>query len=478
MSNDHKSSHPRHFQIKEEIDEPSAVVAGKAAGAISHSNGNAQNQQYSSNPCASSRSPPTVPVTQLHHQLPHLTSNQHGYPPSNQPQSFWMPPHQHPGGNGPPFFHSFPPHQYPNWQPNDHTHVPNLHNQVGYAYPPCPGPWDPSSWWGRPPLAYAFPGSYSQVSQHHPMTPPCSTPSEQSSERGIIKPLAKLSQKHLQPWEAQSAENVKVWTVIDQLQSELSDFKSRVVKLEEEISSLKQTKGEPITCVTSTGGQPAKRGRRKRSAALVDALPSLDEPRPCTQGRKIREPIFEKVILSKAENNVIPVHLAALAQQGKGKVSNLMIGEGKGLNCSVINGSNATMPSFHNQVHKENAIMQNGGIDSNGKVADANDTFAILTKGMDHRTALASCHSASNNGSLGWPYPYAILPPQANGNIIANMNPESVSKQGEKVNGGPGVVSEEDASGEPDDAMAAKAEDDNDEEMGEDESSSGEEIGC
>ncbi|XP_065875559.1 uncharacterized protein [Euphorbia lathyris] len=501
--------HSNHFLIKEEKDQPNAAIAAKSVGAITPSNhAPALNQQYPSapqnnaeqpapipNPWASSQSPPPLSANQLH-QLPHFALNQHGYPPPNQPQSFWLP-HQHPGVNAPPFFHPFSPlgTVNANWQPsallgsgtslNDHTQVPNPHNQVGYTYPACPGPWDPSSWWGqvqqsRPPFPYTFPGSYGQFSLHHPMMPPCSTPAEQLSERGNIKPSAKLSQKHQKLWEAQSAENGKLWTIIDQLQSEIANFKSRVEKLEEDVSSLKQATAEPITHVTSTAvsGQPSKRGRPRKSAASADALPSLDESQPCTQGRKLKTPIFEKVILHKAENNVKPVHLTALAQQGKEKVTR----EGKGLNCSVTNGSNATMPAFHNQ----NAIMQMGGVDSNSlemknnkdKVADTNDAFAILAKGMDHRTALASCHAARDNRSLGWPY--AILP-QGNGNIMANMNPQrfynnsSLIKHGEKVISGWGLANEGDACDELDDA---KAKDDNDEEMEDDESSSGEEIAC
>lgn len=68
------------------------------------------------------------------------------------------------------------------------------------------GPWNPSSWWVQqqqsiPPFTYTNPGACGYFSS--PSVPGCSAASAPSSQRGIIQPPAKLSQKHQQLWEAQ-----------------------------------------------------------------------------------------------------------------------------------------------------------------------------------------------------------------------------------------------------------------------------------
>lgn len=70
------------------------------------------------------------------------------------------------------------------------------------------GPCDPLSWWGQslqsqPISAYAFPGPCNYFPTPSTVLPSCSTPLGQSFQRGIIRPVAKLSQKHQQLWDAQ-----------------------------------------------------------------------------------------------------------------------------------------------------------------------------------------------------------------------------------------------------------------------------------
>lgn len=69
------------------------------------------------------------------------------------------------------------------------------------------GPWDPSSWYAQGqqsqlPSTYTSPGGYGYASAMPPSSPGC-TVSLGQLQRGIIRPLAKLSQKHQQLWEAQ-----------------------------------------------------------------------------------------------------------------------------------------------------------------------------------------------------------------------------------------------------------------------------------
>jgi len=70
------------------------------------------------------------------------------------------------------------------------------------------GPWDHSSWWGQAqqsqsPCTYAFPGAYGSFSLQPPPMPSCAASLGQFFQRGIIRPPAKLSQKHQQLWDAQ-----------------------------------------------------------------------------------------------------------------------------------------------------------------------------------------------------------------------------------------------------------------------------------
>jgi hypothetical protein len=108
--------------------------------------------------------------------------------------------------------------------------------------------------------------------------------------------------------------------MVNKLQAEVSDYKARLTKLEEEVSSLKKHKVEkPINEIVSTipegTGQPRKRGRpSKKSSTSINAF--LHESQ-IAHGRKpilskpqfeIKSPIFKTVVLKKVENNEISTH--------------------------------------------------------------------------------------------------------------------------------------------------------------------------
>ncbi|KAJ7952688.1 Receptor kinase [Quillaja saponaria] len=70
-----------------------------------------------------------------------------------------------------------------------------------------PGTWDPSSWLGHnhqlhPPYSCSFPGTIGYSSAPQAM-PSCLDSTRHTFQKGIIRPPAKLSQKHQQLWEAQ-----------------------------------------------------------------------------------------------------------------------------------------------------------------------------------------------------------------------------------------------------------------------------------
>ncbi|XP_058006230.1 uncharacterized protein LOC110642271 isoform X1 [Hevea brasiliensis] len=517
-------------QSKKEQNQPTVAFATKSMGACipSHDNAASLNQQLpsilqlpyttqnngeqpssSSKPCISAQSPPSIAVSQWHH-LPYLPLNpasHQGHPLPQQTQSttpLWLPqrPGYHmPAVNAPAIFQPFTllgavntSCQAPGLiggetSSKDHPQVPNFGYQHGFIYPGFPGPWDPSSWWGQiqpsqPPSNYLFPGAYGYSSLQTPTVPDYSASLGQSSQRGIIRPPAKLSQKHQQLWESQSAENVQLWTVIGQLQSELADYKSHITKLESEVLSLKQSMEESTAHVTGTVvcGQASKRGRPRISTASVDALPSPAESQPRTRGRKPKAHIFEKVILNKAENKVKSSNPTTITQQDDKKVSNVITNNSSDVG---INGSKVMMPSFPNQVPQEISQMQMSGVEKNdGNTGVTNDAFTVLTqeaKGMDHRSALASFLGARNNGSLGWPY---TITPEGGGRTYLDTSSQgfynngSVIRQGGKVIPGWSFANEEDASEEVEDAVATSAKDENEEEMGDDATSGGEEFTC
>ncbi|KAJ6915761.1 hypothetical protein NC652_018426 [Populus alba x Populus x berolinensis] len=94
---------------------------------------------------------------------------------------------------------------------------------------------------------------------------------------------------------------------------EITDYKSRIMKLEAEIPPVKQAVEDPIAHVagSAVSRKASNRGRPKKLAASVDAPPSLDKPHlqaqarksePCKVQPEVREQVFEEVVLNKVEN--------------------------------------------------------------------------------------------------------------------------------------------------------------------------------
>ncbi|KDO78781.1 hypothetical protein CISIN_1g039139mg, partial [Citrus sinensis] len=382
---------------------------------------------------------PSLIVPNRCEQLSHLQPNpvrnqvQQGQPPLHLAQStvpFWLPPrtgYQVSGVNMPATFQTFTPMGTINgsWQApamtgvnssSNQPQVPNLCYPVGYPYPGFPGPnWDSSSWCVQGqqpqlPCTYTSPGGYGYVSPMSPPMPSCLPSAGQSFQRGIIRPMAKLSQKHQQLWEAQSAENVQLWTIIGQLQSELADYKSRLMKLEAEISSRKPAVEEPVVQVHGTPltGQPAKRGRPRKSAVLVDVLPTLNESCPRARGRKpaatrkvqsseARTLTFEKVLLNKVEDKEKACHSLAITQppENDEKISNIIT-----KNCGNLEviGNDMMKSTLNNQVHQENPRIQ---ILDNAD--DSKTTFSIISeqdKSTNGEGSLVTHTGTTANGSF------------------------------------------------------------------------------
>ncbi|KAH7851700.1 hypothetical protein Vadar_015498 [Vaccinium darrowii] len=155
--------------------------------------------------------------------------------------------------------------------------IPSYCYHVSYPFPGFSGPWGPTSWWGRrppslPPWTYSSPGAFAYDSSLQPPMASSSATSSENFQRGIIKPPTELSLKHHQLWAAQSAENVQLWVVV-----ELADCKSRLMKLESEVLSLKSKVEEPTGHGTGTflAGKSSKRGRPKEQISSVDRGASL-----------------------------------------------------------------------------------------------------------------------------------------------------------------------------------------------------------
>ncbi|XVF61434.1 hypothetical protein PTKIN_Ptkin08bG0129100 [Pterospermum kingtungense] len=390
--------------------------------------------------------------------------------------------------------------------PRSQDQVPNLCYHFG-PYPGFPGPWNPSSWWAhgqqsQPPFSYTFPEAYGYFSSAPPPMPNCSASFEESSQRGIIRPTAKLSQKHQQLWEAQSAENVQLWSVIGKLQSEIDDYKSRLTKLEAEVLSLKPTADESTARVSrnglSGGGGAAKRGRpkAKRSVASVDLSASPDDAHPQARGKKpaaskvqpeaTRVLVFEKVALNNLEDKQKTAQSNSNTQKVNGENVPFVI-----TNSSVnleVNGSNVSVPAFHNQVQQEAPGSQICGIDnsssfemkSNGdKVDNSKAALSVLSQQAKENKGVSVTHMGGtiNGKSLSWP---ASVHPEEPERNMYNAIPQSfydnscVIREAGKLIPGWSFVNEEDGSDEVEDAAVAK--DENEEEMGDDVSSEAEEM--
>ncbi|KAK8498947.1 hypothetical protein V6N13_028969 [Hibiscus sabdariffa] len=387
-----------------------------------------------------------------------------------------------------------------NWQPSptnggasqgSQHQVPNICYHFS-PYPGFPGPWEPSSWWTlgqqtQPSFNYTFPASYACFSSEPPPMTNCSATFGESSQRGIIRPIAKLSQKHQQLWDAQSMENVQLWRIMGQLQSDIDDCKSRLIKLEAEVSSLKPSADEPSAQVIQTGlsGVASKKGRPKRSVALANASASPDGSHPQARGRnhatdKVQpEPrtlVYEKVVLNK-------VGKVAQSTSSTRKDNGEKIPFDTTYN-SVdleVNGSNLPMTAFHNQAQKESPGIQLCGMTTNlslelkaaaDKVDDSKDA-----QQAKQNTGVSAMHMGGTNGeTLTLPASFGTEEPRRNIYNQSLCENGYVMRQEGKLIPGWSFVNEEDVSDELDDAVMLSAKNEKEEEMGDDVSSGSEEI--
>ncbi|PON92137.1 hypothetical protein TorRG33x02_119560 [Trema orientale] len=367
----------------------------------------------------------------------------------------------------------------------------------GYSFSGLPGPCDPLSLWGQaqqpqPPCTYAFPGTCNYFSSTPSITPSSSASSGQFFQRGIIRPPIKLSQKHQQLWDAQSAENVQLWNVINQLQSEIADYRSRLSKLEAEVSSFKPKMEEPSDRATGTAlaSQPSKRGRPKKSVASVDAAGSPAESLPRARGRKpatsklqsdIKAHIFEKVVLHKVEGKDKACLSTAIIEQGNNE--NMSCNAVHAGGNVEINGNNLMMPAFTNQAHLQ---MFGIGLAPSLEIKSSDDkesktAYSILSQQatvMNTKSSSAAYMSATISGNLGWST--NVTSEESGRNMLSKgsqvfYDNGSVIRQEGKLIPGWSFVTEEDASEELEDAVIGSTKDENDE-MEEDASSGAEDI--
>jgi hypothetical protein len=94
------------------------------------------------------------------------------------------------------------------------------------------------------------------------------------------------------------------------LQAEVSDYKARITKLEEEVSSLKKHKveksiNEIVSTIPVGTGQPRKRGRPSmKSSTSINALHESQlahgqKPAPSKSLFEIKSPIIKTFVLEK-----------------------------------------------------------------------------------------------------------------------------------------------------------------------------------
>lgn len=403
---------------------------------------------------------PHAPFATQWQQSPALQKNandhpiQHGQPTLHLAQSnppFWMPQrpgYQLAGVNAPGNFQPFNPVATvdPCCQASamlggnpsrSQLPVPNLCYHVNHPYSGFSGPWDPSPWWAytqqpQPSCAYNFPPG-----AHGPFTHQASLTATfgESLARGTIRPKAKLSQKHQELWEAQSAENVQLWSVIAQLQSEIADHKSRLTKLEAEVSSIKPAGNELATPI-SPPSLASKRGRPKRSATSADVLVSSNGSRPRVRGRK--------PTASKAQVEATALECQNNAEEnGEKKIQNAAISNGD--HVLEVNTGNASTPAFQCQFGTNSTSEIKI---SDNKVDDPNHSEENKLKG---RSIIGN-----NNNALGWP---GSVYPEENGRNVFDMrgsqclydnNGRMTVTRGNEWH----FVEEEDASDELDDATA------------------------
>ncbi|XP_039032031.1 uncharacterized protein LOC120166949 [Hibiscus syriacus] len=216
--------------------------------------------------------------------------------------------------------------------------------------------------------------------------------------KGDYRPTENVSQKHQQLWEAQLMENVQLWRIIGQLQSEIADYEGRLIKLEAEVSSLKPSVDEPSVQVVRTGlsGAESKRGRPKRSVAFASASASPDESHPQARGQKpaankVRsEPrvlVYEKVVLNKVEK--IAQSTSSTGKDNSEKIPFVTTNNSIDLEC---NASNLPILASHIQAHQASPGIQIFGM--------TNSSLEMKEHGdkVDNSISIASQQAKQNNG--------------------------------------------------------------------------------
>ncbi|XP_052195383.1 uncharacterized protein LOC127803299 [Diospyros lotus] len=290
--------------------------------------------------------------------------------------------------------------------------IPSFCYHVNYPYPGFPGPWDPTSWWAHaqlPACTYAIPGGCGYISSLPSLMPGCSAPSSQLSQRGIIQPPEKLSQKHQRLWEAQSAENIQLWAVVGRLQSELADYKSRLMKLESEVFlSVKPTVAESKALGTGThlAGRSSKRGRPKKPIASADAVCSPDDSRPRARGRK---PAVRNVALEIKEINLrkesIIKHKENQCHSSIQHQNDINI-ENNLTNCCCGMEISGTIPTFDSRIHQHvPGLNPCSSSIFNNKIGDPGPEFSILphrVKGVERKGALLDVPGTMGSESFVW----------------------------------------------------------------------------
>ncbi|XP_010245603.1 PREDICTED: uncharacterized protein LOC104589109 [Nelumbo nucifera] len=390
-------------------------------------------------------------------------------------------------------------------------HVPGFCFQGAYSHPiRCSGPWDPSSWWSQGQQtqpAYAFPGAYGYFPVTLQPALDYSASCVRTPQKGIIRPQTKLSQKHQQMWEAQSMENVQLWTAISQLQSEMAAYGNRLMKLEAEVLSLKPTMEEiPVDPANNAlaGQQTSKRGRPKKPIATVDGLHSPDKCQPRSRGRKPTQlkvqsktkGINSEKGVNKVEDREKGCHAAlvnennaTIQQENDGRIPKVFT---SGSSNFELNGASVKLPVEvqATTTHQESSGTQMGGAGfnptseikgDNNKEEEKKTTFSInqQVKGSNIEGASTTYRATVDNGNNRWPS--NILPDDSERSILDMRSHslygcDSVIRQGGKVVPGWGFANEENASEEHDDVVVGSGKEDEDE-MEEDTSSGADEIG-
>ncbi|XP_050944760.1 uncharacterized protein LOC103484887 [Cucumis melo] len=308
--------------------------------------------------------------------------------------------------------------------------APNFYYPVGYpTYPGFPGSRDGSIWWGQTqPILFPGLSNYPRAScgfvssQSWPMPiPSCATSSSgQPLLRGVIKPPEKLSQKHKKLWEAQSAENVQLWSMIGELQGELAVYKGRLSKLEAEISCLRSSATNEPAVEVGNGditlrGQPTKRGRLKRGTAPVGSQSPLQ---PHTRVRKpavgrtkvedAKQTLLGKDSLNKADDNKHKYFTSLdITKQDKNEDSSTTINQNNGI--VEIDDDTLKMPaSLDNQVLEQCSEIQSCGIEFKPPSVLKSNYEGIISEDSernDFRIASSTIYTNGNvtrQGISGW----------------------------------------------------------------------------